>query len=96
LLESAIAQPMASFGGVLLHRDLFEMAAAYLFHIVKNHPFVDGNKRAGAAAALAFLEINDVEFELPEGMLYDITIATARGQMDKTQIADVFRKYARS
>jgi death-on-curing protein len=51
LLHSAIAMPQASFGGQFLHQDLFEMAAAYLYHIVQNHAFVDGNKRTGAAAA---------------------------------------------
>ena len=54
LLESAVAQPQATFGGEFLHKDLFEMAAAYLFHIVQNHPFLDGNKRTGAVAALVF------------------------------------------
>ena len=49
LLESAVAMPMAGFGDQYLHADLFEMAAAYLYHIVCNHPFVDGNKRTGAA-----------------------------------------------
>lgn len=49
LLESAVAQARATFGGEFLHADLFQMAAAYLFHIAKNHPFVDGNKRTGAA-----------------------------------------------
>ena len=48
LLQSAIAMPQASFGGEFLHKDLFEIAAAYLYHIVQNHPFVDGNKRTGA------------------------------------------------
>jgi death-on-curing protein len=47
LLASAIAQPEASFAGEYLHQDLYEMAAAYLFHLVQNHPFVDGNKRVG-------------------------------------------------
>ncbi len=54
LLESAIAQPRATFGGEFLHKDLFEMAGAYLYHIVQNHPFFDGNKRAGAVAASYF------------------------------------------
>lgn len=45
LLHSAIAMPQASFGGEFLHKDVFEMASAYLFHIVQNHPFFDGNKR---------------------------------------------------
>jgi death on curing protein len=55
LLESAIAQPEACFGGQFLHADVFEMAAAYLYHLVMNHPFVDGNKRVGLEAALIFL-----------------------------------------
>ena len=48
LLQSALAIPAAGFGGQYLHNDLYEMAAAYLFHITQNHPFVDGNKRTGA------------------------------------------------
>ena len=54
LLKSALAAPMASFGGRFLHQDIFEMAAAYLFHVVKNHPFIDGNKRTGAVAFIVF------------------------------------------
>ena len=50
LLESALAQPRATFGGEWLHPTLFDMAAAYLFHLVENHPFLDGNKRVGAKA----------------------------------------------
>ena len=52
ILESAIEQPRATFAGQFLHVFPYEMAAAYLFHIVKNHPFVDGNKRTGTVAAL--------------------------------------------
>src|SRR5260370_603870 len=59
LLQSALAQPPASFGGQFLHADLFEMAAAYLFHIVQNHPFIDGNKRVGTVAAIVFLKLNN-------------------------------------
>ena len=59
LLESALAQPMAKYGGEYLHKDVCAMAAAYLFHLVQNHPFIDGNKRVGLEAALLFLEIND-------------------------------------
>src|SRR5579862_7350255 len=61
LLESAIDQPGQKFGGNFLHEDIAAMAAAYLFHIVCNHPFVDGNKRTGTAAAIMFLEMNEVE-----------------------------------
>ena len=55
LLESVAKTPAATFEGDFLHGDPFEMAAAYLFHIVRNHPFMDGNKRTGAVAALVFL-----------------------------------------
>lgn len=94
LLESAIAQPRATFGGEFLHKDLFEMAAAYLFHIVQNHAFIDGNKRTGAVAALVFLDLNGIEINAPKGSIYDLTISVARGQTDKQQIAIFFRNAA--
>ncbi len=94
LLESAVAQPQATFSGQYLHGDIFEMAAAYLFHIVQNHPFLDGNKRAGAVAALVFLDLNRIEIEAPKGSLYDLTISVATGQADKAQIAEFFREHA--
>jgi death on curing protein len=63
LLASAVAQPPSAFGEQYLHKSLPAMAAAYLFHLVMNHPFVDGNKRAGLAAALVFLELNGLELD---------------------------------
>jgi death-on-curing protein len=94
LLESAIAQPQAQFGGEFLHEDLFAMAAAYLFHIVKNHPFIDGNKRTGFIAAAVFLKINGAGSlnESPE--LYEMTLAVADGSLDKTGLADRLRELA--
>src|SRR3954454_3965932 len=73
LLESALAQPRAAFGGEFLHEDLAAMAAAYLFHIVANHPFVDGNKRTGALAAFVFLGLNKIDFDAPESEFQDVT-----------------------
>lgn len=58
LLDSAVAQPKMTFGGTFLHPDLPSMAAAYLFHLVQNHAFSDGNKRTGAEACLVFLYLN--------------------------------------
>jgi death-on-curing protein len=58
LLDSALAQPKATFFGELLHREIHDQAAAYLYHLVKNHPFLDGNKRVGAAVMEVFLRIN--------------------------------------
>ncbi len=92
LLHSAIAMPQASFGGEPLHKDLFETAAAYLYHIVQNHPFVDGNKRTGAAAAIIFLAMNDVEIEADEEGLVNLTLAVARGEAGKSEIAEFLRQ----
>lgn len=94
LLESSIAQPEAMFGGAYLHADLFEMAAAYLFHLVKNHPFLDGNKRIGLEAALVFLEINGLSLRVTDEALVELTLAVARGEASKPQIADFFRERA--
>lgn len=91
LLHSALAIPQASFGGQWLHNDLFEMAAAYLYHLVQNHAFVDGNKRVGAAAAIVFLAINDVEVEADEDGLVELTLGVARGELGKQEIAAFFR-----
>ena len=94
LLQSAIAMPQASFGDQRLHGDLFEMAAAYLYHIVQNHPFIDGNKRTGAASAIVFLAMNDVEIEADEDGLVELTLGVASGSIDKPKIAEFFRDHA--
>jgi len=94
LLQSALAMPAAGFGGRFLHGDLFEMAAAYLFHITRNHPFVDGNKRTGAACALVFLELNGIEIDASEDELVGMVTAVAEGRAEKGAIADFFRRHA--
>ena len=94
LLHSAIAMPQASFGGQFLHKDVFEMAAAYLYHIVQNHPFFDGNKRTGSAVAIIFLAINDVTIDADEDGVVDLTLAVAQGNVGKQEIAAFFRKIA--
>lgn len=94
LLASAVAQAQASFGGRYVHADRFEMAAAYHFHLVQNHAFVDGNKRVGLAAALVFLELNDAPIESGTDALYECTMATARGELSKNEIAALFRALA--
>ena len=93
LLESAIAQPEASFGGQYLHADIFEMAAAYLYHLVMNHPFVDGNKRVGLEAALIFLEINNENLKASDQELVDLVLKTTAGQVGKREIAEFFRSH---
>jgi death-on-curing protein len=93
LLRSAIAMPSAGAAGEYLHTDLIEMAAAYVFHIVKNHPFVDGNKRAGAVAALVFLDLNGVEVRIAEAELFDIIMAVATGETSKSGVAEFLRDH---
>lgn len=96
LLESALAQPQTSFSGEFLLTDLFEMAAAYLFHIVQNHPFHDGNKRVGAVAAIVFLLTNGQDVHLSNEELEALVLETAMGKQSREQIAAVLRAHARS
>ena len=74
LLESALAMPAATFAGERLHLTIFEQAAAYLFHLVKNHPFVDGNKRVGLATCLTFLRLNNVRVEATDAELVEVVL----------------------
>lgn len=92
LLTAAIAMPGVTFDGKYLHTDLFEMAAAYVFHICMNHPFIDGNKRTGLAAALVFFDLNGIEIEDPEGVLYEAIIKVASGFEKKDFLAAFFKK----
>lgn len=94
LLESALAQPRAAFDGQLLHAFPFEMAAAYLYHLVQNHPFVDGNKRIGLEAALVFLELHGVSIEVADEPLTELVLGVAQGAIQKPQIAEFFRAHA--
>lgn len=96
LLKSAIGMPMTSYGGDFLHTDAYEMAAAYLFHLVKNHPFLDGNKRVGAVAALVFLLLNGYDFDAPEEDFAELVLAVARGELDKAQVAVFIRRWCRA
>ncbi len=95
LLQSAVAAPRATFGGQFLNQDLFEMAAAYLFHIVQNHPFIDGNKRSGAMAAFVFLRINGIKLDAPEDEFEETVLEIARTEADKQDAARFFRKFSR-
>ena len=94
-LQSALAMPAASFGGQYLHQDLFEMAAAYLFHVVRNHPFVDGNKRTGAVAAFIFLSMNGVNLKASGISFGKVVMRVARGEAEKAEVAEFFRKNSR-
>lgn len=95
LLQSAIGMPEAGFGDQYLHKDLYEMAAAYLYHIVQNHPFIDGNKRSGAMAGFVFLKVNGHTLDADESVFEEVVLKAAQGQIGKDVIAEFFRKHAR-
>ena len=94
LLESAVMMPQASFGGEYLHKNLFEMAAAYAFHIAENQPFLDGNKRTALVSALVFLDINGFVILDEDMKLYDAMIAIANKLMDKFDLAELLENLA--
>jgi death-on-curing protein len=93
LLLSAVAAPQASFAGELFHGTLFEMAAAYLFHLARNHPFIDGNKRAALAAALVFLELNEVSIDAPDEELVEMVTRVATGEESKAGAAVFLERF---
>ncbi len=94
LLQSALAQPGAGSGGEYFHKDLYEMATAYLFHLARNHAFVDGNKRTALASCLVFLAFNGIEIDADPLELENVTIAATEGQLEKPEIADFLRRSA--
>ena len=93
LLESALAMPEVSFGGTYLHTDIYAMAAAYLFHIISNHPFLDGNKRTGTAVALFFLKLNGIDHDIDDDALEALVLSVACGETGKEEIATFFQKH---
>jgi death-on-curing protein len=95
LLESALAMPAATFGRELLHPSIDEQAAAYLFYLVKNHPFVDGNKRTGLVATLAFLGLNDIRLEATDDELVNLVTGVAAGRITKAEVAVFVRRHRR-
>jgi death on curing protein len=92
LLESAVAAPQASFGGKSPYRDLAEVATAYLFYLCRNHPFIDGNKRAALGSCIVFLRLNGVEPK-PDGLEWEeLVLAIASGSLDREQATTRLRE----
>jgi death-on-curing protein len=94
-LESAIATPQVTFGGEFLHRSMPAMAAAYRFHLCQNRAFIDGNKRAGANAAITFLLMNDWEPTFDEDELADLVLTFASGTVGKPELIHIFEARCR-
>ena len=94
LLESALAQPRVTFGGKFVHKTLFEKAAAYGFHLSRNHPFVDGNKRVAFVLMDLFLQKNGWEIVADEEEAYLMMIALASGRLTKTELASWLKEHS--
>lgn len=92
-LESAIAQPRATFAGVDLYPTLVEKAAALCLSLVENHPFLDGNKRVGHAAMETFLVLNGAEVDAQVGDQERVMLDVAVGRIDRGQLADWLRQH---
>lgn len=83
LLESALATPFQTFGGEPVYPSLQAKAAQLGFGLIRNHPFVDGNKRIGAHTMLVFLAVNGIELRYEQQELIDIVLSVAAGQIDR-------------
>ena len=92
LLESAVAAPQASFGGKSPYGDIVEIAAAYLFYICRNHPFIDGNKRAALGACLVFLRLNGIEPNADGPEWEELTLAVAASALDRSETTARLRR----
>ena len=86
LLESALAAPFQTFGGEPVYPSLQAKAAQLGFGLIRNHPFVDGNKRIGAHTMLVFLAVNGIELRYEQQELIDIVLSVAAGQIDRQQL----------
>ena len=92
LLESAVAAPQASVFGQSPYADLIEVAAAYLFYLCRNHPFVDGNKRTAMTAAIVFLRLNGVEPRPDSSAWESLVLEVAASRLDRAQTTKRLRK----
>ena len=94
LLQSDLHTPLATYNEQFLHPTIYEMASAYLFHIVKNHPFIDGNKRTGTITMLVFLTINNYNFDAPNKDLLETVLKVAQSKMSKSDLAIFIKKWS--
>jgi death-on-curing protein len=91
LLQAALAMPEQGFGDTYLHPTLHEMAAAYVYHVIANHPFVDGNKRVGVVCGLVFLDLNGIEFNGTNEDVVEMGLGVAAHDWTKAQVAEFLR-----
>ncbi len=94
-VESAVAQPRMTFGGADLYPTLVEKAAALCFSLVKNHPFVDGNKRVGHAVMETFLVLNGLEIDASIDEQEQLMLSVAAGQLSREALVEWVRGHVR-
>lgn len=96
LLESAVARPQATFGGEDLYPDLFSKAAALMHSLIRNHPFVDGNKRTGIAAVALFLRQNGRRLTVTNSELEAFTLHVTESGPEVSEVADWLQTHSTS
>lgn len=92
LLDSALSQAHAQFSGNFLHPDIASMAAAYFFHLLKNHPFLDGNKRTAALSAIVFLSRNGCVMSFTNDELVGLALEVATSDLSKEEVIHIFHR----
>jgi death on curing protein len=92
LLASAVLAPQSSFGGKSPYVDLVDVAAAYLFYLCRNHPFLDGNKRTAMTAAIVFLRLNGIEPANESRSWENLMIDVAASKLDREETTTRLRK----
>jgi death-on-curing protein len=96
LLDSALAQPQATFDGALLHPTIHEQAATYLYHLAMNHPFIDGNKRTAFAVMDTFLRLNGYQLNLTNDEIYNLVMGVVNQQVSKSALIEVLQSAVRA
>jgi len=95
LLESALAQPQATFGGEYVHKNLFHMASAYGFHLCQNHPLYDGKEGTALIAMYTFLYVNGYQIKADKKSLFAIIMDLASGKVKKEELAEYLKKQSK-
>lgn len=95
LLESAVYRPQATFGGHEFYPDLFSKVAALGFSLIKNHPFIDANKRVGFEAMRLMLRLNGFDLRASEDDKFNFVMEIAKGNLTEQQIAERLKKYSK-
>lgn len=92
LLESAVAAPQAGYGRKSVYTDVAEIAAAYLFYLCRNHPFIDGNKRTALGACIVFFRLNGIDPKPDAPEWEELTLAVAASILDRGETTAWLRK----